>query len=217
MKAWKDFEPLVALNVMGCPPLAIREALREVVEIFCDKTHVWQVELDAFGTVSEKSDYFIPIDPDQRVVTVMTARFKDSPMTGVTVEDMDREMPTWTASGSGATPYMFRVVADDGDQLIRLYPTPSATENGVIKMRVAIKPSASAESIPDFFFDDWRRPISSGAIARLTAVPGKDYTNADLSVFHEKLFQIGMGKAMNRLAAGMTKRGLRVHARRYGS
>jgi hypothetical protein len=217
MKQWKDFEPFVALNVPGCAPLAIREALREAVDIFCEKTHVWQVECAPLGVFPNVADYEFPIDLDQRVVTVMSVKYKDVPLQAVTTDDLDAAMPNWTAAGTGATAMMFRVFLDDSAQFIRLFPTPTEAVSASLRIRVAVKPSSSAENIPDFFYEDWRRALASGAISRLCAVPGKDYSNPDLAVFHERLFQMGMGKAMNRQASGMARIGLRVRPRRFGT
>lgn len=217
MKYWKDFESLVALSVTACPPLAIREALREAVDIFCVKTHLWQIELSPLGTTANVSDYDLPIDLDQRVVTVMSVKYKDMPVAAMTTEQMDKSLVSWTADGASTTPMSFRVFLEDGAQFIRLYPTPSETEAGVLKIRVAVKPLSSAEYIPDFFYEDWRRPIASGAISRLCAIPGKEYSQPELATYHERLFQTGMSKAMSRLYAGNTQRGLRVQPRRFGS
>lgn len=217
MKILKDFEPFVALHVTGCPPLAMREAVREALETFCEKTHIWQVDLPAMSCIAGVADYDFPVELDQRVVTVLSVKFKDVPIEGVTTKQLDDALPTWSAAGTGSTPFMFRVFLDDGAQFIRLFPVPIETLKGTLKIRVAVKPLSNSENIPDFFYEDWRRVLASGAIARLAAVPGKEYTNADLAVYHERLFQMGMGRAMNRLASGMTRRGLRVRPRRFGS
>lgn len=215
MKLWKDFEPLVALNVTGCPPLAIREALREAFDTFCEKTHFWQVDCPTLGVIANVADYDLPVDTDQRVVTVMQVKFKDQAIAPTTTEQMDRDNPTWSASAAAPVPVSFRVFLDDGAQFIRLWPTPSASESGTLKIRVALKLAATAENIPDFFYEDWRRVLASGAISRLCAIPGREYSNPELAVYHGRLFTSGMSRAMSRMFSGQTPRGLRIAPRRF--
>lgn len=217
MHPWKDFEPLVALHVTGCAPLAMREAVREALEEFCTKTHIWTVEAGPFDVRQGVADYDLPVDIDQRALVVKRVKFKDRPIEIVNTERLDGSLPTWTSSGQGAVPLMCRVFVEDGAQFVRLFPVPSETVKSALRFWVAVKPASNSEQVPDFFYEDWRRVLASGAVAKLAAVPGKDYTNPDLAVYHQRLFQMGVARAMNRVATGASGRGKRVLSRRFGS
>jgi hypothetical protein len=72
------------------------------------------------------------------------------------------------------------------DTSVRLYPTPDAKYSfrgwGVLKTKL------TATGVEDWIFESHGRCISYGAIAQLSSVPGKEWTNPELANYYRQKF-----------------------------
>jgi hypothetical protein len=214
-KTWNDFVSLVAVDVAGCPPLAIREALKEAFATFCEQSGFWAEDLEPISLSAEIADYDLSPPVGARVVTLLSATYRGTPIAAYSGADVEQDMRGWLTS-VGGTPVAYQLFLDDAAQMIRLYPTPAADEDEALVVRASLKPTADATSLPDWFYEDWRMVLASGALSNLCAVPSKTWSNAELAVYHGKLFRQGITKAMARLATGGTNKVLTARPVRFG-
>lgn len=214
-KTWNDFISLVAVDVPGCPPLVMREALKESVASFCDQTACWSEDLDPISLAEGVRDYDLLPSTGARVLVLQAVKYKGLPLLPFTDQDMDVDLKTWLTSPSGS-PSTYQLVQDDGAQMLRLFPTPSADEEDALDVRVTLKPASDAETLPEWFYEEWRSVLASGALAILCAVPAKAWSNSELAVYHRRLFHQGITKAVARQAAGGTNKILTARPVRFG-
>ena len=214
-KTWNDFISLVAVDVPGCPPLVMREALKEAVASFCDQTACWTEDLYPISLSAGSADYDLIPQTGSRVVTLLAVKYKGLPLLPFTDQDLDTDIKTWLTSPSGS-PSTYQLVQDDSAQILRFFPTPAADEEDVIDVRVSLKPASDADTLPEWFYEEWRSVLASGALAILCAVPAKAWSNSELAVYHRRLFHQGITKAVARQAAGGTNKILTARPVRFG-
>lgn len=88
-----------------------------------------------------------------------------------------------------------------------LYPANTAAQTAAIRLRVALanelpkgsdlRRTSIPESLADEFSDHW----THGALARLLRMPGKDWTNSQLAVNYQDMFEQDKRDARSRVAA----------------
>jgi len=213
--AWDDFVSLVAVDVPGCPPLSIREALKHSVDSFCERTGYWATTLDPISLVSGLRDYDLVPPLDSRIITILSASYNGLKLSPYTDTDLDFGVSGWTVAPQGM-PLSYQLVQDDDAQMLRLYPTPANDEDDVLTVRGSLKPTSDAGTFPAWFFEDWRSALASGALSQLCAVPGKTWSNSELAVYHGGLFNQAVTKAVARLATGGTNKTLTARPVRFG-
>lgn len=90
-----------------------------------------------------------------------------------------------------------RHYAIDRDETLRFYPIPLWPEE--IKAVVSLKLSRfNSIGVPQFIFDSYHEHIVSGAIYRLTRVPGKAWSSPALAELHKSLFDGGVDAGLTR-------------------
>lgn len=180
---WEDVHYLILPDLPGCPITTVDAALAASASEFCAETHIWRENLDFQYTIKNLADY--DVDGTEIIETVLWVVVDGQVLTHLDARHVDKTRLTDTGR-----PEAFWVVDDTA---IRLFPIPDSKER--MEITVALKPSRSAEEIPDWIYESYIDPIISGAIARLTRVIGKEWSNPDLSMFHQRLFEQGKTEA----------------------
>jgi hypothetical protein len=180
---WEKFYPYVQPYVPGCPEVVIDTHLQEAAEEFCARSEVWRAELETIKVVKSSADYELDTPAGALVENVLFLYLDGKLLSQV--HDGNFIAPL-TSTGEPLTgrPSMFSIF---GDTSVRLYPTPDVKYT--ITGLVALKPSLRSSGVEDFIFNTHGRSIATGAVARLTGIPGKEWTNPDVSYGHMSEFQ----------------------------
>lgn len=180
---WDKFLPLTAPHLPGCPYASIELALAESAAEFCHKTQIWRMELDADVTVQGEHTY--QLDAPAVLSTVLRLM-----LDGREIERVDDRAVPLEYAASQRKPERYALVTDDS---IRFYPAPDGayTYAGT----VALKPSRAARGVESFIYEAHANTLASGAISRLAIIPNKEWSNPDLAVVHQQLFERGVATA----------------------
>jgi len=193
-KEWSDFVNLVQVSVPGCPPASVRDAIKRSVNELCMRSALWQERLPVASLFADIDE--VPLTPtsDARVSGILSAKYGNAPLTHAGPSRLDEIFPEWENTTQG--PPSFCYLYDyDGYQVMKIVPTPEEDEDDCINIRVSLKPKSDAESIPDFFYDDWRDVIAAGALAELCAIPEKTWTSDKLVEYYASKFRAGIARA----------------------
>lgn len=139
MKSLRDFENLVQPHVVGCPPLVVREAIKESLDSFFIKTNMWQIDLPSDGIIAGISDYDFNIESYLRVVSVMAIKFQGNALMPITPQDINESSLNLMNAAEGGTPQFYSMHIDDDAQFIRIYPTPLTSIPASLNERVSVK------------------------------------------------------------------------------
>ena len=162
--------PYVLPNVMGCPIPVMEHHVRLSAIDFCNKTRWHEDECIAVNIGLGR----VLLQPDTGLEIISISK--------VYVDGREVRNKTKQLLDSGSTEN-FYVVVSDGELAIN--PTP--VTDVPVRVVVALRPTMDATTISDEL-NEWRDGIASGAIARIAALPGQAFTNADMSGYHRDQF-----------------------------
>lgn len=178
MVAWDRFYRHVQPHVPGCPEIVIEQHLQEAAADFCARSEVWRYQIEPDYTVAGVADYFLDV-PTGALLENITALFVDGfPVKRVSDSDFAQD-----PGAPQSAPTRYSIIQD---RQIRFYDTPDRSYE--FRGYGVLKPTLSATGIEDFIFETHGRAIACGAIASLTIIPGKEWTNPDLANYYKAKF-----------------------------
>lgn len=166
---WADFYPHVSPLVSGCPYPTIDHHLRLASQDFCQRTLCWRKWLDPVTTTEDEDTYDLNIDGGQEIVQLLRATLDGSKIDVLAQDDL----PANWQEGAGGVSGLF---TPDRIQFVVL-PVPAADLSVLIE--AAVKPSNTATGIDDAVARHYMNHIATGAVARIHAMPGRDFSVAN--------------------------------------
>lgn len=162
---YDDILPYIHADLPGCPRPVVIQELREAINDFLRKTHVWKVDLDPIYRRAGTTDYDLDGIPDNAQIQLVTAVTND---------------------GRLLTPV--KDYTCPRRELLRLATAPTESKSRALEVSVALRLTNEAESMDDEAFDavwrDWRQAIRHGVLARLKAQPDKTWSNPEQANFN---------------------------------
>jgi hypothetical protein len=168
--AWDKFYPYIQPYLPGCPEIVMESHLQESSAKFLERSEVWRFEIEKDFAVKNVAEYPIFLPSNEAVLeNIYEFVLEGRQLTRIT----DRHLNSTKFETKGA-PSSYAIYQDTS---VRLYPTPDAKYSfrgwGVLKTKL------TATGVEDWIFESHGRCISYGAIAQLSSVTGKEWTNPD--------------------------------------
>jgi len=170
--------PYVQPYVPECPEVVIETHLAEALSQFCADTYIWRVDIESDLTSSGESLYELDIPTGTVLEDILAFELDGNPIRRLSDRFVSPEFMASTNTPSAYAIYQ--------DKYVRLYPTPDGTYT--FRGTAVVKPSLSSKNIEDFIYETHGRDIAYGAIAKLTAIPGKAWTDYGMSVMYSQMF-----------------------------
>lgn len=166
------FRTEVMIEANAPTPLVDREVRHAAIE-FCDFTKTWNTEVAAEGLRIEEGgvEFLYTLPTSARVVTLHYI----PPGCGRSINDAACCAATWYYSTDGSKVH------------ITLQSDTAALDD--LKFAISFKPTQDATTLDDDLYNDNLEAIAHGAKARLMAMPGKDWSNPQLSAYHKNEFE----------------------------
>jgi hypothetical protein len=204
MATLAEFLPHLLPLVPGCPQPLAELTLRGVLLDFCTVAPVVQQVLDPLDVVAGQAQYDIDLLYGVNVSQVLEAYYQNAPVSVIRRDD-DQRQP-------GSAPYALRQAADNSFTLV---PTPTTDAPAALVLRVATRPSRLATSVDDLLLNDYGYEIGCGAAARLQLTPGQPFTNPQLAVINQTIYNVARTNARIRAEASYGRSANRVQPRRF--
>ena len=177
----------VAYHVKGPDSDLVDWAVVEALRDFCYHTGLWRYTLTPIDIVADEAEYsFVDIDTDGVNVldSIIWAKYKqdgqdDDQFVDLELMEFDNEelnrRGAWEFEES-TTPFgiMVNQVKD-----FRLYPIPTEESEGGLYIKVQVKPATTATKVPSFFYDDYHKGITHGAVSILQNMTNKAWTSKE--------------------------------------
>jgi hypothetical protein len=185
------FLPMVLPQATTCPAFIAEQNIRLAAIDFCARTLLWKETItQAMATATETID----IPPYARVVKIVAASVDGEELSPARASDI----PPGDVPVSVPSYYFQRAPGE-----ISLYPFQACD----LTTTVALQPRVGQEfgrdpedtmqdyynQVPDFLFIDHAELIAAGALARILAVPKRDYTNLQMAGVFAARFEAGVG------------------------
>ncbi len=189
---WESFYPYVQPYVPGCPEIVIESHLQEAAAEFCANSEVWRFTIDPDYTSKNTSDYDIDVPTNAILENVLTFSLDGKPLSHLSERHIT---PPMLADGTAVkgTPTSFSTLDDAS---IRLYPTPVAKHT--FYGTAVLKPKLTATGVENFIFETHGRSIAAGAIAQIAGIPGKEWSDLEVSMTFKRKFEMAMCEAKGR-------------------
>lgn len=200
MATLDQFYPYILPEVPGCSePLADQRILSACIE-FCKKSHYWEYTHPAINLVADQPTYALTLPANSQLVTVIDPiYYNGQKIEQRTKEWLDQYKGSWQTS-QGMTPYCFMMPLIN---VIRPVPYPDAAlVGGIEEIKLVLKPDPAATTVEDFLFDEFFENIADGAKHKLMSMPGKEWSNPELSLFYKTLFDDAIIAARTKVKSG---------------
>ena len=200
-------------DVPGCPrDLVIREIREAAIEL-CEFSCIWRVEMITLGILAGIPVYDVEAPRNSKIVKVMSVRIDGRNITPKTVDWLDQmDSATWRETTGTAKYYVM-----DTPETILLNRKPKDSISGGLNATLCLKPSRSADTIPEYLFEDWINIIAMGAKEKLMLVANKAWSNPTLAIELGRRFSAGKSRAKIEAIKGHSTVGLKVKPRRIVS
>lgn len=176
-KTWTDFLPLITPHVPDCPDAVIKTYLPISTADFFARTYLWRDDIDAIYLAPNQIEY--DLDAEAEVEDVLAVVHN-----GLPLQRTDLRLVPNERRGETGDPVAYWVQAD---RTIRVFPTPETRAK--MTVTAVLKPSRTGTGVEDWIYETWADALVSGAVARLTSIPGKQWTDTGLASLHKSLFE----------------------------
>lgn len=191
-KAWSYWFPDLMPHVAGCPaPVAVFELRRAAQELF-GRSRAWQVNQAPIAIAAlQVSVTVVPDSADLELVRLENAWLDGKSLDVKQPEEMDSSFASDWQTHTGQTTTIVQLTPGT----LMLYPKPLAAAVTGLKLRLSVRPSDAAASIPDEMAVAYRDDITAGAKAKLMLYPNVPWSSPDMAVLASGQFNAGASKA----------------------
>lgn len=203
-----DLAPWVQPEVPGCPLFTLERAVREAAIDLCQRTDVWKADPQQFQILPETIDYELPQETGAEVAHVL---------------DLQRDGQSLIKLGSVAEVY--QKIGNDGSRETPMWYSASDNTGIVVARRpkdaeilmlfLSLKPDAAATSIPDTIGREYRDTLACGARAKLLLMNGQPWSNAQLGLLNQQLFDRKVAAIIRQVKFGFGGASIRVKPRPF--
>ena len=173
-----ELSPHVLAFAQNCPEPLMTRYLRQAAIKFCCKSRSWRFD-KVFQLVGDEID--IMATCDGVIHEIESVRWRVSP-TEQWQEPMDPAQYEEVASNyqDGNPRYYSQKLAGK----LKISPFTA----GELRVIMYLKPDQGATELPDYLVELHPEIIASGALAKILMLPGYDFTNPDLAMYHQNEF-----------------------------
>lgn len=205
MRDLDELLPQVMPLAPSCPEVIALRYLREAARQYCQVMPVWR-DTDSFTITAEQYEQLSSL-PDVEIVKIETAHLDETKLEPVAVGDLDQKHPNWfNSTDEGSARYVTQI----GPDSVSLYPRAA----GTLTMRLVLKPSLQARTVPEVLVTRYADIIGRGAAGNILLLPNTEFANPALGSAHLAFFnsKINVG-AQLRARSGQQRAPLRTKAR----
>lgn len=209
MSTLADFYDLLLPEVPGCTTAMMDLQLRETARQFCHQTGAWRVPFTAVDLVAAQAAYtLIPGVANSEVVKITKLTVNSELLWADTEREQQgrdavepkyvRNEPPFTLSLELT---QITLMADE---------VPAAAVVGGLLVEGALKPTATAATLPDFLKSQYSDAMRYGTLARLMVMAKKPWTDRALATAYLGEWHKALNFAAYQVQVGHTRERLRV-------
>ena len=175
--------PEILPAVRACPDSTIEQHIRSAVIDMCEKTEIYQVELDPITVVQNIYEYDLEAPSGTVVHRIRHATFNGDSLEPISSGLLEQRLPKWRDS-TGNPEYFVK----QGQSQFWLVPVPRATQANAVILRAILKPTHTSTACDDYIMNDFRDAIVNGTLTRLLRLPKRDWTDYGAAGVYNSLY-----------------------------
>ena len=192
--------PYIQVNVPDCPRALIIEAVRQKAIEFCAKSRFWRKELDGFYTVVDDGEYELNTPVDSTISDLLVIKVNKEVLAPKTQDELESNYGLEWRESKGLPKFFFM----KDMATVVLVPFPDVVYP--VRVLVALKPTQAAQGVDEIIFEEYKNVITHGALAYLQQMPEKSWSNPNMSVFYQGMFETEILKAKRKAEKGYALR-----------
>lgn len=200
MTALSAFVPDVRVEIPEIPSFVAERQLLRAAREFCEETRTWRVDIQITTVAATATTNLTSLLPaNTELVDIVSIKNIDdggTPPAPSTFAWLDKNVNDWRSNEALNAKWFVL----DGNNTLRLVPTPSTAVTNQYFLRVAVKPLLSATVIDDVVANKYDELLIHGALAKLFLLPRKPWTDAGLAQYHQSIFLNGIPPARTEAA-----------------
>lgn len=185
MREWSVFFPDVLPDVLGCPEPTVERHLARAARDFCTRTLAWRVDLDAITTIASTPGYDLPLPSQSEAFKIIGATLNGLDI-GLEVANGTSAADRQRGNSGGSRVLTFDL------KTITVMPTPAAGQTLIVT--ALLRPTITAQGVPDFLGDQHGQIIADGALSTLLTLNKADWANVGLAAIKKDAFDKGIGR-----------------------
>lgn len=174
MATYESLLPEIIPMVPSCPDTLIENSIRSALIEICEKTGVYQQELDPVTTIANLFEYDLEPPSGTVVHEILWVTYDGTDLEPITSALLEQRIPEWRKAGNEGTPEYF---VKQSQSLFYLAPVPNVTKASSTLVRAVLKPTHTSTSCDNDVMNDYRDTIVNGALLRLLRMPGREWTD----------------------------------------
>jgi hypothetical protein len=191
-----DYFNLIRPYAPGCADVTAKFGLRQAATDFLERTRLWRYS--AAYSALENEPVAITTPAGSVLIDIEKAIFDDVPLEPKTTAWLDENMHGWRAGEFTGTP---RYITQTEENTVIL--VPSAT--GTLSLYVWLKPSPTADELPEFMSEQHRTTLAHGALGYILAIPNQSFTNMDMGASFAASFGARLDKLFAKSSTGQQR------------
>lgn len=166
MRDIDDMLPHVLPYVPNCADLTAYRCIREAAREVCEKADIWR-EKDTIE-ITDIDGECLSTFGDAEIKKIQAAKLNGVPLTPRSAAWLDENHPGWDGDNENEAPARFITQITPGKIMV----APRAT--GTLSVRLVLKPSLRAMTLPDFMLEKYATEIGMGAAGKALMLPNDD-------------------------------------------
>lgn len=184
--------PEILPMVPGCPDSIIINTVRSAVIELCEKSGVYQAELDPVTTVANTFEYDLEAPRGTSVHKIVWATHQGKDLEPISSALLEQRQPNWRDASKASTPEYF---VKQTSSTFWLVPVPNVTGTSSTIVRAQLKPTYLSKTCDDDVMNDYRDTIINGTLFRLLRIPNKEWSDLQSAGIYGQLFNQGIEAA----------------------
>ena len=214
MATLTSFYPYIVPHVSGCPEITIDTNLMSSIIEFSERTLILERDHDPVTIVKNISDYdFEPPIANHLVIKIINAWCQGSALEPI-APDVIQDPTIYNRFANKDNTFTTgkpKNIFQKDERTFTLSPVPDETVAQSLTMRVALKPSRSATSVEDVFYEDYAEIIADGALSKLMMIPNNKFTNPQMAGVHLQRFVQGINKTKQLATKGFVRSNVKIN------
>jgi hypothetical protein len=207
---FEAFLPNLTQYVPDVPELVALNAVRNAAIEFCERTLIWQFDVDAMLAIKDVSTYEIDASAGVKFVDVMFGYYDDKLLVPRATDELTRlfRWKDWRTM-KGEPAYITRLTAKE----VIVVPTPDKA-GPKISVRAAFAPTRDASGVGVDVFENYVEIVCHGARARLYNTPGQPYYDKNSALEFDRRFRAGISEVRVMVNKSLTRSSPKVEFQR---
>jgi hypothetical protein len=186
---YEDLLPDIIPMAPGCTDTLIENTIRASVVELCEKSEVYQYEMDPVTTVANVHEYEFEPPSGTAVHKILWATHDGNDLEPLSSSLLEEREPKWREATYSGTPRYF---IKQSQTTFWLAPIPSTTKTSSTIIRAILKPTHTSTACDADVMNDYRDTIVNGTLFRLLRIPNKDWSDLMGAEVYAQLWQEGL-------------------------